>query len=302
MEQVLKELPGNIVTGSAEKEAYMCMLDTLTHNPEANEKYGSRLLKKLSENLERTSDLEERAHSLEIMVRILGDTFEDALHNEYRVSDLYRQYVKLLSDGYMDRETVSETLELFAYLEIEPDRIVNDLVNIFGETFTVRILSNHMSYIVRNLTGSDEILNRILVYKKRMKRFDAVLQFHLMMTAEYAENMDIAGEYLKKYSNYSLVCADWIFSSRTSNIHYVKEGILSEREYEIFVKAGDVLENCRKIKKSGESYEDLIQDLKTISERFKEKLKDGLGEELLQRFYNGKGFFQTACTLPKTGS
>lgn len=48
MEQVLKELPGNIVTGSAEKEAYMCMLDTLTHNPEANEKYGSRLLKKRS--------------------------------------------------------------------------------------------------------------------------------------------------------------------------------------------------------------------------------------------------------------
>lgn len=290
----------DILSGESEKDIYMYMFDVITHNPTINEKLGNIFLERISEDLGKISDLYEKAYFIEIMIRIMADLDCCNISNNYNISDLYKQYYGILAEGYMDKERVPETLKLFSDLNIDLGSIIDDMVKILEEDMVIKILSCfHIDETGYSLKRHNELFGKIKIYKKRVKRFDIILHFYLLIEEGYVNNIDIAGEYLRKYSDYSLICADWIFSSRTPHYNYVKEGIISESEYEIFLEAGDVLEECKKINKTDDSYNGLLHDLKIISENFRDKIKSHLGNDMLKRFDKGKDFIQVACELPE---
>lgn len=289
----------DMFSGESEKDVYMYMFDVITHDPTKNERLGNMFLEIISEDLKIISDPYEKAYYIQIMIRIMADLDSCNISNNYDIYDLYKQYCGILTEGYMDRRSVPETLELFSDLNIELSTIIDDVVKIFEEDMAVKILLGfHIDETDDSLMKYKELFEKIKLYRKRSKRFDVILHFYLLM-GEYVNHIDIAGEYLKKYYNYSLICADWIFSSRTPHYNYVEEGILSEDEYEIFLEAGDVLEECKTVDTTDESFDGLLHDLKIISEKFRDKIKSHLKNDMLKRFSKGKSFIQVACELPE---
>lgn len=285
-----------------EKDIYLYLIDNVTHNPDINIKYGLLFIDELLKDFQTTSDIDERAFYIEIIIRILDDLKDnsnmiDRWNNEkINIEGLYRCYIEILLQGYDNEQNISETLVMFVNLNISCARIIGDMVRVLDGNKLITLLSSMKLKPSIGLLDKD-IYNNVSLNKKKIKRFDVLLHFYLLVTPQYFTNIEIAGKYLKKYYDYSIICADWIFSSKTQNDNYIKDGILSPDEYDIFVRIGDILEAC-KSDGDNKNFDDLKQDFRITSLKFEEKMMEASTTKMLAEFWKGKDFFTLACVLP----
>ena len=278
------------------EKVYNQLLDSVTHDPNINEIYGEDFLEELMNDIIITETLKEKANYIEIAIRILDDLcLIDRDINKYNIYKLYNEYCIALKKIYINENNVAETLMLFANLGIHDNDILDDMISIFDNTQLLKLLSK-MSLKVNNICKKyDDLFFELGVYKKKIRRYDVILHFHLLTHPKYSENIDIAGEYLKKYYNYVIICADWIFSSKSPNYIYVEDGIITRNEQDIFIKVGDILEHC---KLATDSNDELMDNLLIISNKFKGYLNSSIIKDLVNKLYNGSDFLNLACTLP----
>lgn len=283
-----------------DKQLYLDLLDDITHNTDINYVYGKNIVEECMKNLKTAFNLGESAFYIEIIVRIIDCLTEDGDVNEYNIIKLYEEYCKELKNGYMNERKVTETLSLFADLQIDSTQILDDMLKILDESLVIKLFSNmNLDLFPNSINRYEDLLHKIILYKKKVRRFDLILHFYLLTNPNYVANIGIVGEYLKKYSNYSILCADWIFSQKTPNYKFVDEGIISKNEHEKFVKIGDILNECKTVSVLKDSCNTLEQDLIIISNNFRYKLNSKSVRNILKDFNYEKDFIKMACTLPK---
>lgn len=281
------------------KNIYLQLLYDITHDADMNNSYGNIFIRELLDLFELLSETNEKAACIESIVRIIADLDNGIYLSENEVYNFYKKYICLLEEGYSNNSKMSETLSLFMDLNINGEEIRKDLIRILDEDRVVKILSNMNSEVLKKCKLDMYWSEKVYLYKKLCKRFDVILHFYLLINPSYCTNIEIAGEYLKKYYEYSIICADWIFSSKTSNYQYVKEGIISKEEYLAFLKIGDILNECKIEYKSESLSGELMPELNNISKRFQNKLNEVEIKELVNHFFAQKDFFEVAFTLPK---
>jgi len=280
------------------KKWYLYLIDEISHNADMNFAYGELLVKELLELYKAKPETDWKAKCIESAIRVIDDLADDNCFTNDQVRDLYELYVQLLKDGYNNVEKISETLTLFLDLNIETDEVIENLVAIMDEYKSIKVLSGITSDALWQCEKHKALLKKVSLHKKKCSRFDLVLHFFLLTNPSYLSNIEIVGDYLKKYYNYSVVLADWIFFSETPNEKYVKAGIISKREQIIFIRAGDVVKQYREEMGSELSFDEVMLKLDETSRKFQNELLKNKMKMLYNEFFDGRDFLEAACSLP----
>lgn len=280
------------------KKWCLYMIDEVSHNADVNISYGELLIKELLELFEANPEVDKKARCIEVAVRIIADLAETDYLVEDEICFLYEKYIQIIKNGYEDGEKISETLTLFLDLNIKTEKIIEDLAAIMNEHKIVKVLAGITNKALWQCEKYKKLLEKVSLYKKKCKRFDLILHFCLLTNPIYYSNIEIVGDYLKKYYNYSIVLADWIFSSELPNENYVKEGIISTHEQRIFIKIGDALNKYKTEVDSELSFDEVISKIYEISDKFQNVLNEEKMKVLYNDLFGKRNFLEVACNLP----
>ena len=173
--------------------------------------------------------------------------------NEFDIKDkkikhLFYLYLKILQSGYDAGNDIIDTLSYFLDLGISLETIITECRKIYHNDVLLHLFSK-WSVIDKHSVGecNEKFVSFIEQHRKMITRFDLVLHFNLITSYDYAKNILVVGDYLKKYYNYMTTCADWIFDGKYSDDYFVVENILTWKELQLFVELGTILDRCKEL-------------------------------------------------------
>lgn len=242
-------------------------------------------------------DIYEKADIISFLVGVIYE-------NEFEIKDteiehLFYLYLNILQSGY--GADVINTLSYFLDLGISLEIIVTECIKIYHNDVFIHLFSK-LPEIGKCKIGknNEKFVYLIEQHRKMITRFDLVLHFHFITSYDYAKNILIAGEYLNKYYNYMVICADWAFSREHSREDLIVENILTKKELQLFVELGDILDRCKKLesKQKTDTEEELFEYLDKVSEQLKLLLESDEIKNIRKRFFGEKDFFEVAFDLP----
>lgn len=252
----------------------------------------------------------EIAKMINSILNIMCDIEYDFIHNRNYIIILLKKYFELMDRGYYVINNIKDTLYLFSVLGIEKSCLIYKVIKCYSEKRCVEIFSK-LGFDLEGLNF--QISKKLLLLMERgqklSNRFGLIFHFYLMTEKDYIENIKIAGEYFKLYHSHMMACADWGFSSERRYEDYVKDGIISKEENNIFVEIGDLYYDCmdeEKISGSEEleekdidkDLEELFEKIEVASARFAIRIKAKDVQDLLKKFFYGKSLFEAAFHLP----
>lgn len=250
--------------------------------------------------LSKVDFIEDIYEKADIISFLAGVIYE----NEFEIKDieikhLFYLYLKTLQSGY--GADVVNILYYFLNLGISLEIIVTECIKIYRNDVFIHLFSK-LPEIDKCKVGknNEKFVSFIEQHRKMITRFDLVLHFHLITSYDYAKNILIAEDYLNKYYNYMIICADWAFSKEHSRDDLVVENILTNKELQLFVELGDILDRCKKleVKQKADTEEELFEYLYKVSEQLKLLLKSDEIKSIRKRFFGEKDFFEIAFSLP----
>ncbi len=254
-------------------------------------------IKEMLNKIEFIEDIYEKADIISFLV---GAIYE----NEFKIDcneieRLFYLYLKTLQSGY--GADVVNTLHYFLNLGISLEIVVTECIKICRNDVFIHLFSK-LPEIDKCKVGknNEKFVSLIEQHRKMITRFDLVLHFHLITSYDYAKNILIAEDYLNKYYNYMIICADWAFSREYSRDNLVVENIITNKELQLFVELGNILDECKKleVKQKTDTEEELFEYLYKVSEQLKLLLKSDKIKNIRKRFFGEKDFFEVAFSLP----
>ncbi len=254
-------------------------------------------IKEMLHKVEFIEDIYEKADIISFLVGVIYENEFEIEYNE--IERLFYLYLKTLQSEY--GADVVNTVYYFLNLGISLEIIVTECIKIYRNDVFIHLFSK-FSEIDKCKVGknNEKFVSFIEQHRKMITRFDFVLHFHLITSYDYAKNILIAGEYLNKYYNYMIICADWAFSREYTRDDLVVENIITNKELQLFMELGDILDRCKKLeaKQKTDTEEELFEYLYKVSEQLKLLLKSDEIKSIRKRFFGEKDFFEVAFCLP----
>ena len=284
---------------SKNKDVFILLLDGIKDNCELCALLNQSIIEEILVVLKLFDKEYEKAHIINSLLNILCNLEYDYKKNKNEINNLLEIYLGAINRGYSGWENIYDTLSLFNHLGVENKHIISELVKYCNEEFLLHISLKMKTDFIKDVGELYPELGILLEKKIQLNnRFDLLLHFYLMTNVQYYENIDIVGDYLKKYSNYVSICADWAFSSRnTFNHKYVLDNIITEEEEKVFIAIGDLFYNC--LDESANDDAELFTSLKKASDKFYSKLKTKKTQEIINRLIQKRHFLEIVFCFPK---
>ena len=284
---------------SKNKDVFMLLLNGIKDNCELCGLLNQSIIKESLDALKLFDEEYEKAHIINCLLNIFCNLEYDYKKNKNEIDSLLEFYLGAINRGYSGLENIYETLSLFNHLGVENKHIISELLQYCNEELLVHIFLKMGTDFIKDVGELYPELGILLERKLKLsKRFELLFHFYLMTNVQYYENIDIVRDYLKPYSNYVSICADWAFSSRNAFNHkYVLDNIITEEEEKVFIAIGDLFYSC--LDESASDEEELFKSLKNASEKFYSKLKTEETQEIINGLIQERHFFEAALSLPK---
>ncbi len=283
----------------AKKILFSSLINSLKNNLYLYKYINISWIEDILNKVEFIEDIYEKADIISFLLSVIYENEFEVKNME--IERLFYLYLKILQSGYGAGNDVINTLSYFLDLGISLEIIVTECIKIYQNDVFIHLFSK-LPQIDKYKAGkkNEKFVSLIEQHRKMITRFDLVLHFHLITSYDYAKNILIAGEYLNKYYNYMIICADWTFSRKHSHEDLIAENILTKKELQLFVELGDILDRCKKLesKQKSDTEEELFEDLDKVSEQLKLLLESDEIKNIRERFFGEKSFFEVAFDLP----
>lgn len=278
----------------AKKILFFSLINSLKNNGYLHKYIDISWIKDILNKVEFIEDIYEKADIINFLLSVI-------YKNEFEIKDkdmenLFHLYLNVLKSGYSVEDDIISTLSLFLNLGISLETIFTECMKVYHNDECIHLFSK-LPFRFEVGEYDEEFVFLIKQHKKMMTRFDLVLHFYLITSFDYAENILIAGDYLKKYYNYMIICADWEFDRNYSNNYFILENIITSEELNLLIELGSILDRCKESKQNI-NIEELFEYTDAVSNQFKLLLKSDEIKSIKKRFFGEKSFFEVAFDLP----
>ncbi len=283
----------------AKKILFSSLINSLKNNLYLYKYINISWIEYMLNKVEFIEDIYEKADIISFLLSIIYENEFEIKNME--IERLFYLYLKILQSGYSTGNDVINTLSYFLDLGISLEIIVTECIKIYQNDVFIHLFSK-LPQIDKYKVGksNEKFIFLVERHRKMITRFDLVLHFNLITSYDYAKNILIAGDYLKKYYNYMTICTDWEFDENYSNDYFTLEGILTNKELQLFVELGGILDSCKELesKQKADTEEELFEYLDRVSEQLKLLLESDEIKNIRKRFFGEKSFFEVAFDLP----